>query len=217
MTDHFNMADVAVHVAVVESESSKSLSDRLRVYTKSSHPETKGHIVDDDSTSEDSEPRGHGAEAHQNGRLALRHLASMAKHDEEVVGSPSPMARQLTRDAEEEDINESYVDVDGLARRHKETGGALSSPNDRRFMREVNEKVRAEQKAMDDIFQDMDGDGHDAEFPVMQLRLNPKHRKGERSSFLVDHGVDESGNEGQYDEDVDVVDDHLREYIESPR
>merc|ERR1719491_1348795 len=53
------------------------------------HLRPKGRIIDDDSVSEESEPRRVCApHAH------LRHLASMAKYDEEVVGSPSLMTRQ---------------------------------------------------------------------------------------------------------------------------
>ena len=120
---------------------------------------TKGHIIDDDSLSEDSEPH---AQHDQN--LDVRHLASMAKYDEEVVGSQSSFMS---------DITPKDVDVDELARQHKQTGGALSEQNGRRFVRVVNAKVRDEQNAMDDIVDDMS-------------RAKNPSRTGERHSFLVD-------------------------------
>merc|ERR1719491_672145 len=72
-----------------------------------SNLQTKGRIIDDDSVSEDSEPRRVCAPVVQ-----LRHLASMAKYDEEVVGSPSLITRtlQISEDTPAGPDDEMYID-----------------------------------------------------------------------------------------------------------
>ena len=121
----------------------------------------------------------------------------MAKYDDEVVGSQSSLVN--TKDDDEKVSHvplHVHVDVDELARQHRQTGGALSEQNDRRFVRDVNAKARAEQNAMDDIFDDM-YKAKQRQGLTQDALQNENHRNGERFSFLVDDDeVDEICKEG---------------------